>query len=231
MPAWTGCESQRGSVAAVTSSAICYKSASDCAGSKGMQLLNKPSAQPCRIFFVRTLQTSRKSLKTEFVVKKPEDLEPHLPLNVPPRKKHPSSFCQRKVASLYWRPSDTLPWKALIVLSCSPQALYLLIFASSRPISVIRSWHSLLEWGSTIWTSRKYSLYPQGISKADCSVLCCSVVSDSLQPCVSGQLLHPWGFSMQEYWSGLLTAYGEWCGIHDLWRRFSFGTRDQAWSL
>ena len=86
------------------------------------------------------------------------------------------------LASLYWRPSDALPWKALIVLSCSPQALYLLIFALSRPISVIRSWHSLLEWGSTIWTSRKYSLYPQGISEVDCSVLCCSVVSDSLQP-------------------------------------------------
>ena len=36
--------SQRGSVAAMNSSAICYKSASDCAGSQGMQLQNRPSA-------------------------------------------------------------------------------------------------------------------------------------------------------------------------------------------
>ena len=28
-----------------------------------------------------------------------------------------------------------------------------------------------------------------------------------------------------------MIAYGERCQIHDLWRRFSFGTRDQAWSL
>ena len=26
-------------------------------------------------------------------------------------------------------------------------------------------------------------------------------------------------------------AYGEWCQIRDLQRRFSFGTSDQAWSL
>ena len=35
--------------------------------------------------------------------------------------------------------------------------------------------------------------------------------------------------SMEAY--ALLTVYGEWCRIHDLWRRFSFGTREQAWSL
>ena len=29
----------------------------------------------------------------------------------------------------------------------------------------------------------------------------------------------------------LLIAYGERCRICDLWRRFNFGTRDQAWSL
>ena len=29
----------------------------------------------------------------------------------------------------------------------------------------------------------------------------------------------------------LLIAYGEWCWIHDLQIRFSFRTRDQAWSL
>ena len=29
----------------------------------------------------------------------------------------------------------------------------------------------------------------------------------------------------------VLIAYGERCRIRDLWRRFSFGTRDQAWSL
>ena len=28
-----------------------------------------------------------------------------------------------------------------------------------------------------------------------------------------------------------LTSYSEWCQIRDLRRRFSFGTRDQAWSL
>ena len=29
----------------------------------------------------------------------------------------------------------------------------------------------------------------------------------------------------------LLIVYGEWCRIHDLQKRFSFGTRDQVWSL
>ena len=29
----------------------------------------------------------------------------------------------------------------------------------------------------------------------------------------------------------LLIAYSEWCQIHDFGRRFSFQTRDQAWSL
>ena len=29
----------------------------------------------------------------------------------------------------------------------------------------------------------------------------------------------------------ILKAYGEWCWIHDLQRKFSFRTRDQAWSL
>ena len=32
------------------------------------------------------------------------------------------------------------------------------------------------------------------------------------------------------FWSMILIAYSEPCRIHDLWRRFSFGTRDQAWS-
>ena len=28
-----------------------------------------------------------------------------------------------------------------------------------------------------------------------------------------------------------MIAYGEWCKIHDIQRRFSFGIKDQAWSL
>ena len=38
-----------------------------------------------------------------------------------------------------------------------------------------------------------------------CAVLSCSVVSDSLRPCELQpvRLLCPWGFSRQEYWSGL----------------------------
>jgi len=44
---------------------------------------------------------------------------------------------------------------------------------------------------------------------------------------------HDWATDL--IWSDLmcilLIAYNEWCWIHDLWRRFSFGTRDQAWSL
>ena len=32
-------------------------------------------------------------------------------------------------------------------------------------------------------------------------------------------------------WLESQIAYDEWCRICDLWRRFSFGTRDQAWSL
>ena len=29
----------------------------------------------------------------------------------------------------------------------------------------------------------------------------------------------------------VVIAYGEWCWIRDLQKRFSFGTRDQPWSL
>ena len=32
-------------------------------------------------------------------------------------------------------------------------------------------------------------------------------------------------------WGPKMIAYGEQCKICDRWRRFSFGTRDQAWSL
>ena len=42
------------------------------------------------------------------------------------------------------------------------------------------------------------------------------------------------GGSSRSKWvwpSLLLIAYGERCWIRDLWRRFSFGTRDQAWIL
>ena len=40
---------------------------------------------------------------------------------------------------------------------------------------------------------------------------------------------------LQDTWTQakalLMIAYGELCWIRDLWRRFSFETRDQAWSL
>ena len=32
-------------------------------------------------------------------------------------------------------------------------------------------------------------------------------------------------------WASKMLAYSERCQIHDLWRRFNFRTRDQAWSL
>ena len=35
----------------------------------------------------------------------------------------------------------------------------------------------------------------------------------------------------REFLGEVVIAYGEWCWIHDLQRRFSFGNRDQAWSL
>ena len=43
------------------------------------------------------------------------------------------------------------------------------------------------------------------LSDMCCAVLSCSVVSDSLRPCELQpvRLLCPWGFSRQEYWSGL----------------------------
>ena len=43
------------------------------------------------------------------------------------------------------------------------------------------------------------------IPHALCAVLSHSVMSDSLQPCglKPAKLLCPWGFSRQEYWSGL----------------------------
>ena len=43
------------------------------------------------------------------------------------------------------------------------------------------------------------------LSDMFCAVLSCSVVSDSLRPCELQpvRLLCPWGFSRQEYWSGL----------------------------
>ena len=37
----------------------------------------------------------------------------------------------------------------------------------------------------------------------------------------------PWDFLGKN--TGAVIAYGEWCQIHGLWRRFSFRTRDQAW--
>ena len=40
-----------------------------------------------------------------------------------------------------------------------------------------------------------------------------------------------WWIFHSVYMSMLLIAYSEWCLICDLQRRFSFGTRDQAWSL
>ena len=35
----------------------------------------------------------------------------------------------------------------------------------------------------------------------------------------------------KESFEEVVIAYGEWCWIRDLQRRFSFRTRDQAWSL
>ena len=40
-----------------------------------------------------------------------------------------------------------------------------------------------------------------------------------------------WRFPWTEEPGRLLIAYAERCRIYDLQRRFSFGTRDQAWSL
>ena len=37
--------------------------------------------------------------------------------------------------------------------------------------------------------------------------------------------------SVHQVYVMILVAHGEWCPICDLRRRFSFGTRDQAWSL
>ena len=43
------------------------------------------------------------------------------------------------------------------------------------------------------------------MNNKECAVLSCSVMSDSLQPygLQPARLLCPWGFSRQEYWSGL----------------------------
>ena len=55
-----------------------------------------------------------------------------------------------------------------------------------------------------------------------------SVMSDSLWP-LHTRLLCLWDFSGKN--TRAVIAYGEWCQIHGLWSRFSFRTRDQAWSL
>ena len=41
---------------------------------------------------------------------------------------------------------------------------------------------------------------------------------------------HHW-LNGQEFEQALVIAYGGWRWIRDLWRRFSFGTQDQDWSL
>ena len=54
--------------------------------------------------------------------------------------------------------------------------------------------------------TRKYFIFIMTIKGGCCAVLSHSVVSESLQPhgLQPARLLCPWGFSRQEYWSGLL---------------------------
>ena len=59
--------------------------------------------------------------------------------------------------------------------------------------------------GNYYWSNRKACHRNSGIFKHVC-VRSCPVVSDSLRPhgLWLTRFLHPWGFSRQEYWSGLL---------------------------
>ena len=52
----------------------------------------------------------------------------------------------------------------------------------------------------------------------------CSVVSDSLrlQGLQAGRLLYPWGFSRQEYWSGVATPSSRWATKSKISRICSF---------
>ena len=67
-----------------------------------------------------------------------------------------------------------------------------------RRTAQIGMWASHTAGGPSLLCSRS-------AGKLDLYVLSCSVVSDSLQPhgLKSAKLLCPWGFSRQEYWSGL----------------------------
>ena len=60
---------------------------------------------------------------------------------------------------------------------------------------------------SSIFISQQHKpiSWPEAKSSLCCAVLSCSVVSNSLRPhgLESARLLCPWGFSSQEYWSGL----------------------------
>ena len=66
--------------------------------------------------------------------------------------------------------------------------------------------HRTTDWFKTgkgvhqdcILSSCLFNLYAEFVC-----VLSCSVVSDSLQPTLPARLLYPWGFSRQEYWTGL----------------------------
>ena len=53
---------------------------------------------------------------------------------------------------------------------------------------------------------------------------CCQTLITGFHVC------YLWGPKTRDL-EDTLIAYGEWCWIRDLWRRFSFGTREQAWSL
>ena len=61
-------------------------------------------------------------------------------------------------------------------------------------------WPREVEWGSGLEGGLRGRGYMYVLC---CAVLSCSVVSNSLWPQEPARLLSPWGFSRQEYWSGL----------------------------